>query len=107
MKRKIFEVLWVIAAAVLIFCMMYVIPSRAHAKAIAGVEAGNVSIVLTDEPCALAAVTNLPYRSTWTENGKTVEGCYGVHPAGVVLSYWADRTVSVMPVDALHPLTGV
>jgi len=57
-----------------------------------------LQIVLTDEPCALKVVANLPKRATWTENGKTQEGCWGVSEVtGTVMAYWDDRTVTSIP----------
>lgn len=67
-----------------------------NAAPMAEAHGGGVRVVLTDEPCAVAAVTNLPKRATWEEKGKTIEGCYTVSD-GLVVSYWADRTVSVIP----------
>lgn len=64
-------------------------------------------IVLTDEECRLDAVKNLKHRATWTENGKVYEGCYGVHPAGVVLGYFADKTVVMIPVQTFTQVIGV
>ena len=63
-------------------------------------------IVLTDEPCALKEVTNLKYRATWTEKGKVFQGCYAVHPFGVVVAYFTDGAVALMPIDAFTKVTG-
>lgn len=55
-------------------------------------------VVYAGEPCSLTSISNLPYKATWTENGKTVEGCAGIHPMGVVLFYFgADKTVVMIP----------
>lgn len=62
-----------------------------------GVHEG-IRVVLTDEPCALVAVSNLPRRATWEEGGKTHEGCWGAMQ-GVVAAYFTDRSVAVMPVE--------
>lgn len=65
-------------------------------------------IVLTDEPCQLKAISNLKYRATWTEkNGKLHEGCYAVHPYGVIVAYFSDKTVALMPLDVFTKVTGV
>lgn len=54
--------------------------------------------VYSDEKCKLTQVTNLPLRATWTERGLTHEGCAGIDPrAGLVVCYWADKTVVVIP----------
>jgi hypothetical protein len=56
-------------------------------------------VSLTDERCKLAVVTNLPGRATWTEKGRTFEGCYGVSHS-VVAFYFEDRTVVMLPREA-------
>ena len=63
-------------------------------------------IVLTDEDCKLEAVKNLKHRATWTEKGKVYEGCYGVHPAGVMLGYFADKTVVLIPLQVFTKVSG-
>ena len=59
-------------------------------------EDNTVEILLHKEPCALSAIANLPRRATWTEKGKVTEGCFGAM-AGLVLLYFADKTVTVIP----------
>jgi hypothetical protein len=66
-----------------------------------------VLVVLTDEPCTLSAVANLKGRATWTENGKTHEGCYAPSPAGVIMFYFGDRTVVAIPNSAFQRVHGV
>lgn len=83
-------------------------PTKAHADVMAQtVTEDGQKIVLTNEPCKLEAVTNLKHRATWHEKGKVYEGCYGVHPAGVVLGYFADKTVVMIPVQVFTKVTGV
>ena len=68
---------------------------------------GGVTVTLYDDPCELVAVTNLPLKATWVENGKTYEGCYGARPdAGVVVFYFEDRTVGLIPFQALSKVVG-
>lgn len=55
-------------------------------------------IVYGDEKCKMPEVSNLPWRATWTEKGKTFEGCAAVDPrVGLVVFYWSDKTVVVIP----------
>ena len=83
-------------------------PSMLWAAPIYQAEADGARVVLTDEPCTLAAVSNLKFRATWTEKGKTFEGCWGARPdAGFVMAYWSDRTVVVMPLQIFIQVTGV
>jgi hypothetical protein len=65
-----------------------------------------VTITLTDEPCALAAVSNLKYRAIWSEPGTRFDGCFGVS-GPVVILYFDDRTVVVLPVRAFSLAQGV
>ncbi len=72
------------------------------------VSQGPVRLTLTDEPCRLAAVVDLPYRATWVEGSHAVEGCYGVHPDyPLVVAYFTDRSITVIPRQAFTVLTGV
>jgi hypothetical protein len=68
--------------------------------------ADGATIVLFDEPCKLKEVTNLKYRATWKEKGKTFEGCYAVHPFGVVVAYFNDGAVALMPIDSFQKVQG-
>lgn len=65
-----------------------------------------VVITLHSEKCALKEVTNLPARITWEEKGKVTEGCFGAK-AGVVIFYFADKTVGVIPVQVFEKVIGV
>lgn len=77
----------------------------ARAEALAQASAGGVSIMLYSDSCALPAVTNLRSRATWTEGGATIEGCWGGDPnSGVVLTYFADKTVVAIPIRAFVPV---
>lgn len=92
----------------LLFALAATWPTKANALPIAQtVTQDGQKIVLTDEECRLDAVKNLKHRATWTENGKVYEGCYGVHPAGVVLGYFADKTVVMIPVQTFTQVIGV
>ena len=70
---------------------------------------GTTSITLHDEPCELKeVVTNLPYKATWTENGKSFEGCWGSWVNDQrVLAYFTDKTVALIPFNALAKVQGV
>jgi len=86
--------------------IVLVLATPAFANPIAEIRGEGIVITLTDEPCALQEfVQNLPYRTTWTENGKTVEGCAGMQ-MGVVAAWYADKTVAVFPVTAFTRLQG-
>jgi hypothetical protein len=99
--------LHILGAAVLAMAIFtFVLPPKAHAAAVGEAEGEGIKIIFTDEPCALAAVTNLPYAATWTEKGKVTKGCWGLHPQyPIVMTYWADRTVAVIPGQVVHAVT--
>lgn len=96
--------LWI---TVLIFLTCW--PAAVLAGPIFVADAEGAKIELYDEPCKLKdAVSNLPYRATWTEKGKVFEGCFGASGAGVVVTYWKeDKTVAAIPVDAFKRVQGV
>lgn len=71
-------------------------------------EAGDarVTITLFDEACAIAAVSNLPQRATWTEGGKIFDGCWA-SAGGIILLYFSDRSVVAVPTQVFQRVTGV
>lgn len=69
-------------------------------------QSDGIVVTLTNEKCALPAVSNLPVRATWAEKGKTHEGCYGVS-FGNVLMYFDDRTVVSLPSRHFQPARGI
>ena len=75
-----------------------------NAKPIAAASAENITVTLTDEPCKLIEVSNLQRRATWTEAGRVSEGCWAPHPMGMVLLYFADRTVVMIPSEMFQKL---
>lgn len=78
----------------------------AHAEPMFRAEGDNTVITLHSEACALEAVANLPRRATWLEGGKTIEGCWQNHPFGLVILYFADKTVVLVPTQAFTQVTG-
>jgi len=87
---------------------LVVVATNAHADPRFQVSTGDIRVVLHDEPCALKdQITNLPYRAVWYEKGQVFEGCWGARPdEGVVLSYFSDKTVGLIPMGALVPVRG-
>src|SRR5262245_16960954 len=90
----------------LVIILSVVFVTRAYAAPIAVAEEKGVRIVLTDDPCTLKEVVNLGRKVTWTEKGKTYEGCYEVHPYGIVVAYFNDKKVAVFPVDVFQKASG-
>jgi hypothetical protein len=93
---------YVFALAVL-FCF----PSMALAKGLYVAEVSNVRIILTDEPCELKVVSNLPLKATWTQDGKVFTGCWGVM-GQIVMGYFVeDRSIAAIPVQVFQKLQEV
>jgi hypothetical protein len=42
-------------------------------------------------------ILNSRGRATWVEGGAVSEGCYVLHPAGLVLFYWSDGALGAIP----------
>jgi hypothetical protein len=87
--------------------IVLILNANAYGAPMAQTVSDGATIVLTDEPCKLKQVTNLKYRATWSEKGKVFEGCYAVHPYGVVVGYFSDGAVALIPLDAFAKVTGV
>lgn len=85
--------------------LVLMLPFAVFAKPIASAGADGINVTLTDEPCKLVAVTNLQRRATWTEAGRVTEGCWSVHPAGMVLFYFADLTVTLIPAEMFQKVS--
>ena len=71
------------------------------------VVADGARVVLHDDKCAVSAVTNLPYKATREEKGQVFQGCWGARPdAGIVMFYFDDKTVGIIPMQELTPVVG-
>lgn len=101
MRRKIADTMMRLALLALLL-----VASKGHSAPFAVAEGEGVRVTLTNEPCALQAVANMPFRATWEEGGKTVQGCFNA-AAGIVSTYWDDRTVVVLPVSEFKRLPGI
>lgn len=83
--------------------------TNAAPRALATAQDGGVIVTFYDDDCQLtASVVNMPKRAVWTEGGKDVEGCYNVRPdAGIILMYFADKTVGIAPLSSLRKVTNI
>ena len=79
---------------------------NARSEPIMFLEAGGIRVTLYDEPCALDAVSNLPYRATWETKNEKFEGCFG-DGGGIVGFYFSDRSVVFIPAGAFLPAIGI
>jgi hypothetical protein len=68
------------------------------------VHGGNV-ITFYDEPCTVAGVKNLTQRVVWLAGAVKTEGCFGI-PNGyeIILAYFADQEIAVIPLAAVKPV---
>lgn len=95
--RNLTKLLWIALATILIG---YMISPSANAHSIASATLGKTSVTLYTEPCTLKAITNLPQKAVWTEEGKQFEGCWAPTQFDVVITYWDDSTVALTPFAA-------
>jgi hypothetical protein len=96
---------WILAASLIGGCALYAV--KAHAGPILRAQAEGITVTIYEEACQLKEVTNLPKRATWTEKGKTFEGCIGAHPQfPVLMAYFTDKTVVVLPVEMFTRVVG-
>lgn len=84
----------------------FLLLDAARAEAIASASQGTVTVTLTNEPCKLDAVKNLPYRAEWRDGAKVFQGCFNVWPGGYILAYFDDRTAALIPVQEFRPVGG-
>ena len=88
--------LWIV---ILIYLSCW--PAAVFSQPLYSAEANGVRIVLTDEKCEMKEVANLPYKAIWTEKGQEFQGCWAARPdEGLVVGYFSDKTVALMPVYA-------
>ena len=90
----------------MVVLILWLLCGGAFAEPIAVVSQGALVLTLTDEPCALPAIANLPHRAIWVEKGETIEGCWRWR-GETVLFYFADRTVMDLPVLVFRRAEGV
>ena len=87
--------------------ILLIVGLPAEAKGIAQATDGTSTVTLYDDKCALPAVSNLPFRATWSEHGKTTEGCFTIMGPIVVMYFEVDRTVALAGAENFHKLTGI
>jgi hypothetical protein len=93
---------------VLILAAVWGISRQVRADPVVAFEQQGVRIVVYNEPCALkGAVSNLPNRATWTENGQTFEGCVQAFPQfGVAAFYFTDKSIAIVPLQMFQKVIG-
>lgn len=99
------KTLWLAFAAVLVGALLlgpFFAIKTAKAAPIATATSGHLTITLYSDPCSLKAVSNLPQRAVWIEAGKVSEGCWGASQFGVIMAYFEDKTVAVIPFEVFR-----
>lgn len=93
--------------AIVLGIALAMVVKLARAEPIAQAKAGNVVITVYNEKCTHQdAITNLPMRATWEENGKVYDGCVGAIPQlGVAMFWFTDKTMAVVPIEMFAKLT--
>jgi hypothetical protein len=95
-------ILWAAIVGIVLGAVLYAGKVRADVIFTAEGEGGAI-VTLYNEPCRIKTLTNLPYRATWIEKGKTFEGCYVPRTeAGIVLFYFDDGSVGYIPFQMLR-----
>lgn len=80
--------------------------AKVHAEAVAVAQIEGVTITLHKEKCALTEVSNLPFKVTWEEKGKSYVGCWGLNGNFVAAFFKEDKSVAVIPAQAFTKVTG-
>lgn len=89
------------------YLLLFFVSFSAFATPIGIATKDQVSVILTNEPCRLKEVKNLPYRAIWREPNGEVEGCFSVFPGPSVGVYFEDKTVAVIPAMEFKKVTGI
>lgn len=93
------------AISFLLFLLMLGAVGYAFAEPAYEAENEGVKVMAHSGKCVLKEITNLPHKATWTEKGKVTEGCFGIQ-RGLVILYFADKTVVVIPASMFVRVTG-
>ena len=93
--------------ASLVLAVSLLIPVFASAEPVAAVKRGGIKITLFDSDCTLPAVMSLPFHVEWVEKGKTFAGCWILHPTDVILMYFVDKTVVILPAQEFKKVSAI
>lgn len=99
--------IWAVLIGLTLAGVLYASRAVAEPRLLA-VDNNGIAITLYDDPCELKGeIANLPYKATWTENGKTFEGCWqGRDEARSVVAYFSDHTVALIPYSVFKRAVG-
>jgi hypothetical protein len=90
---------------IVIFCWPSIVLSEPRFRG----EGQGIVVTLYDDKCELDNVTNLPFKATWQENGKTTEGCWSIafDRERINTFFVDDKSVVSFPPSMFTKLTGV
>jgi hypothetical protein len=95
MDRRVSALVGVIA-----FVVLLTFATGAWSKPVLRLSGTDVVITLYDDKKSCPAAANLLRKAVWLEKGKSVEGCWGFNPIGVVMFWFEDKTVAAAPAQA-------
>lgn len=93
--------LYVLRVTLLLLVLLF-LSFSAYAKPVAVLNHQDLRVTLYDEPCALDV--QLQYRAVWQDKDKTYEGCFGVNQ-GIVVAWFADKSIAIFPGQLFKPVT--
>lgn len=98
--------MWVVLIVAALAATLYA--GKVFGKPIYEADNGEVKVTLFDDPCELTdQIKNLRYKATWTEKGQVFRGCWSPIPQlKMIHVYFEDKTVGLIPVNALQQVHG-
>lgn len=86
---------------------LFMLSGAAYAQPVYQASADGITITLYNEKCELDQFSNLPFKATWSEKGKTFHGCFGVFGNDVVAYFVEDGTVAKIPASVFTKLQSI
>lgn len=82
--------------------VLFLFAPESFAKPIYAASQGSVTLTLHTDECQFRGTVDMQFKATWTENGKTLEGCLLLRPdLNLVLFYFpSDKSVFAVPMSA-------
>jgi hypothetical protein len=83
------------------------LPFTADAKPIYTTAQQGVVLTIHTEECGFKDTVDMPLKATWTQDGKTIEGCWLARPDLKVLLFYfpADKSVFAVSMGAFQKVT--
>lgn len=94
---------WFIILLLLILAVAW---NYAVAAPIARASDKDVVIVLYEDKCTLDVI-GLPQRAQWSQGGKSWEGCFDLRRDTLILIYFEDKSIVIIPAGFFRPHGGI